>query len=480
MALGAPQPVDAVTVEDGGPAQREGDERAAGGTPPPGGAATAPARALEASHDSAAGDRAADDARSVDSSSGSTAAASDVDAGNDTASTVVLDSVSDQPDGDPGPGAAAGDQAVAAPDADVVPAPAALEPAEPAGTADPAEHAAAEPVVRSSPNPVQIATDADVAAAPALREPGAVAVPEAGATAGPATETPHETASALPAVQPADAPADTPVDPGPVGTTETADSGGAVRPRVAAAVARAAGPRAHAPSVAGPDALRTVDPSEPAVGVDEPAVAAGADVDDDPVAEGPVVRGDDPGPDGAPAVAAVPDDEESEAAPVAEPGRGVPRLVTALLGLAALALAIAAVVLFLRLRSDHADDAAREQALSAARQSALNLSSISSATVARDIARVLDGSTGQFREDFAARTTELTSLLKDNDVSASGTVLDAGIERADRDSATALVVVDSTVKNKAVPDGRVNHYRMKVQVDKVKDQWLTSSLSFVG
>lgn len=147
---------------------------------------------------------------------------------------------------------------------------------------------------------------------------------------------------------------------------------------------------------------------------------------------------------------------------------------------ALLALAVLAGYLGYRVQQADAREQARQQALTAARQSALNISSISTQNFAQNVAAVLDGATGQFRQDFSARTGQLEQLLKDNDVSATGSVLEAALQRADRNSATALVVVDSTVKNKQVPEGRTNNYRMKIQVEKVGDRWLTSSLEFVA
>lgn len=143
-------------------------------------------------------------------------------------------------------------------------------------------------------------------------------------------------------------------------------------------------------------------------------------------------------------------------------------------------LTAAAGFLLYQVRSAQLDEQARQQALTAARQSAINISSISTNDFAAGVARVLDGATGQFRQDFSARTGELQQLLKDNNVSAQGNVLEAGLVRSDRRSATALVAVDSTVKNKQVPTGRVNNYRMKLQLEKVGDHWLTSSLEFVA
>lgn len=150
------------------------------------------------------------------------------------------------------------------------------------------------------------------------------------------------------------------------------------------------------------------------------------------------------------------------------------------LALASTVLLVAVVLLGLQVRADSLDDNAREAGLTAARQSALNLTSIDQEDFDGDVARVLDGATGEFRQDFQARSADLQTLLDENEVSAEGTVLEAAIIRSDRQSATVLVVVDSTVSNSAAPEGRVNSYRMRLEVERVGDSWLTSQLEFVG
>jgi Mce-associated membrane protein len=143
-------------------------------------------------------------------------------------------------------------------------------------------------------------------------------------------------------------------------------------------------------------------------------------------------------------------------------------------------LAVAAVVLGLQLRGHAQEQEARDDALRAARQSAINLTSIDAEQFDEAVEAVLDGATGDFRREFEANSEDLQQLLRDNEVSASGKVLDAGLVRSDKSNATALVVVDSTVENTASPEGRVNTYRMQIEVEKVDGEWLTSSLRFVG
>jgi Mce-associated membrane protein len=155
------------------------------------------------------------------------------------------------------------------------------------------------------------------------------------------------------------------------------------------------------------------------------------------------------------------------------------RLLIALSVVGLLLLAAAAAVV-LQLRSYERVDDAREAAVQAAQQSALNLTSIDKDDFAADVQRVLEGATGSFKTDFEGRSKQLATVLNENQVVSEGKVIDAGLVRFDARNATALVVVDSNVKNTAVPEGRVNTYRMRLTLERQGDRWLTSMLEFVG
>ncbi len=150
------------------------------------------------------------------------------------------------------------------------------------------------------------------------------------------------------------------------------------------------------------------------------------------------------------------------------------------LGLLLALLAVTALVLGLRVRDARAADERREDALRYAQQMALNLTSISVQELDTDIEQVLDGATGEFEEDFARRSDNLREVLTTNEVVSEGKVLEAALVRADEDTATALVVVDATVRNAQNPQGGVNTYRMKLELERQGDRWLTSLLEFVG
>ena len=162
--------------------------------------------------------------------------------------------------------------------------------------------------------------------------------------------------------------------------------------------------------------------------------------------------------------------------------RGSSTRTRTVFALASFCVLLAAVGVFLGLQLRTYSDAqdARTDALRAARQSAVNLTSIDSAKLDEAVTRVLEGATGDFRKEFEENSGNLKDLLTKNEVSAQGEVIEAGLVRSDRSNASALVVVDSTVKNTASPEGRVNTYRMQIEVQRVDGRWLTSSLRFVG
>ncbi|MGW1881533.1 hypothetical protein [Streptomyces sp. NPDC001970] len=123
----------------------------------------------------------------------------------------------------------------------------------------------------------------------------------------------------------------------------------------------------------------------------------------------------------------------------------------------------------------------RHQAiLAAARQSALNFTSLDHRHYSRDSANVLKGATGEFREQFAAQTAELTKLVAANKSVSEGQVLEAGIARADERTARVLVVADSKVTNVAAPEGQARTYRLQLDLVLENGRWLTSDVEFVG
>ena len=127
-------------------------------------------------------------------------------------------------------------------------------------------------------------------------------------------------------------------------------------------------------------------------------------------------------------------------------------------------------------------DAARQNALAAARQTTVDFVSISAATVDRDLQRIAAGATGDFKDEFTRGLTQVRTAVVENKVSSTGSVLRAALVSGDRDSAVVLVAIDASVKNTGAPDGRISHYRIQVDlaVDPSSGRWLVSRLQFVG
>lgn len=125
-------------------------------------------------------------------------------------------------------------------------------------------------------------------------------------------------------------------------------------------------------------------------------------------------------------------------------------------------------------------DNARQQALAAARQDTVDFVSISAATVDRDLQRISERATGEFKDEFTQDMAQVRAAVVENKVDSRGSALRAAIVSASRRTAVVLVAVDATVKNTNAPDGRLSHYRIQVTMANHSGRWLISQLTFVG
>ncbi|MEU5545792.1 hypothetical protein AB0G85_25860 [Streptomyces sioyaensis] len=133
-----------------------------------------------------------------------------------------------------------------------------------------------------------------------------------------------------------------------------------------------------------------------------------------------------------------------------------------------------------RLYQQHGEEQRNQDILAAARQSAVNFTSLDYRHYDRDSKNVLKGATGDFKEQFTAQTKELTKLVADNKSVSEGHALEAGIAKAGDTSAQVLVVADSRVTNVAAPQGQARNYRLQLDLVLEGGRWLTSNVEFVG
>ena len=166
----------------------------------------------------------------------------------------------------------------------------------------------------------------------------------------------------------------------------------------------------------------------------------------------------------------------------AEPVRQVPVRAAALAALALAAVAALVVISMTVPRVSAAGDRdqQRTEVLEAARQQAVNFTTLDYQHLDRDLGRVLAGATGDFRAQFEEGTKDLSQLVTANQAVSEGEVLEAGIVSDDADSARVLVVADSTVTNSAGADPQRRHYRLQMDLVHRGDRWLVSDLQFVG
>ncbi|WP_369386412.1 hypothetical protein AB5J72_01490 [Streptomyces sp. CG1] len=159
---------------------------------------------------------------------------------------------------------------------------------------------------------------------------------------------------------------------------------------------------------------------------------------------------------------------------------GRARLLSAGLVAATVLTTALCVWLGLKLSDQSAAQQRRQDILAAARQSALNFTSLDYRHYDQDSRTVLQGATGDFKRQFAAQTEQLTKLVVENKSVSEGQVLEAGIVRSDARSARVLVVADSKVTNTAAPEGQARTYRVQLDLVRVGGRWLTSDVAFVG
>ncbi|HET9874321.1 MAG TPA: hypothetical protein VFQ37_00945 [Mycobacterium sp.] len=115
----------------------------------------------------------------------------------------------------------------------------------------------------------------------------------------------------------------------------------------------------------------------------------------------------------------------------------------------------------------------------AARQGVINMTSLDFHHVEEDVQRVLDSSTGDFKDDFERQAADFTTVVTKSQVVSEGTVNLAAVESMDSDSAVVLVSATSHVTNSAGAKEEPRIWRLRVTVAKEGDQIKMSKLLHV-
>jgi Mce-associated membrane protein len=117
--------------------------------------------------------------------------------------------------------------------------------------------------------------------------------------------------------------------------------------------------------------------------------------------------------------------------------------------------------------------------IAGARQGVVNMFSLDFNRGKEDVQRVIDSSTGQFRDDLQQRAKDFTTVVEQSKVVTQGTVNAAAVQSVDGNSALVLVAASSRITNAAGAKDERRSWRLKVTVTEEGGQYKMSKLEFV-
>jgi len=171
-------------------------------------------------------------------------------------------------------------------------------------------------------------------------------------------------------------------------------------------------------------------------------------------------------------------DQVHEAGQPDDGPRPARRVLIAGLAVLAVLVGLNGVLGYRDYQSRHADQV-RSEMVEAARQGAINLTTIDHEHVDDDVQRILDSSTGSFRDDFAARAKPFSEAARRAQSKSVGTVTEAGLESVGGDEGRVLVAMTVMTSNRGVPEQQPQGWRMRVTVIRVDDESKVSKVEFV-
>lgn len=171
-------------------------------------------------------------------------------------------------------------------------------------------------------------------------------------------------------------------------------------------------------------------------------------------------------------------------APAPAQPRRLPPREAILAGVAAALIAglLAATGLMLWGHRQAADERQRNaEFAAAARQGVVNLMAIDYTTAEDSVKRVLDGSTGTFRDNFAETAQDFATALREEKVVTTAVVNDVAVETMTADSAVVLVSATSRREGSAAPKDQQQPrvWRVVVTLERDAGQIKMSGVEFV-
>jgi Mce-associated membrane protein len=182
-----------------------------------------------------------------------------------------------------------------------------------------------------------------------------------------------------------------------------------------------------------------------------------------------------PGPDrGGPPVTAV----ASKAGPGPDRG-GLAVTAVAVLSTVVVALVVSGAVLLILRHNLRHDQDVRQDVLNAARQQALNMTTLDARTLDADYERMLAGTVDPLRADLERNRADARQALATSRGVSSGTVTDAGLVEMQGDRASAVVIVDAVQTNTVTRSSISHRFRFQLDLTRQGGRWLVANLESV-
>lgn len=121
----------------------------------------------------------------------------------------------------------------------------------------------------------------------------------------------------------------------------------------------------------------------------------------------------------------------------------------------------------------------RQAMVQAARDGALSLTTIDYEHVDENVQRILDASTGSFRDDFEQRAKPFADAARQAQSKSVGTVAAAGVESGTGDEGQVLLAMTVMTSNRGVPEQQPKSWRIRVTVTAADAGYKVSRVEFV-
>lgn len=122
---------------------------------------------------------------------------------------------------------------------------------------------------------------------------------------------------------------------------------------------------------------------------------------------------------------------------------------------------------------------AGQAALAAAQHYAVTLTTLDTNDIDSNYQQVIDGATGDFRDQFSKGSAQLRQLLVDNRAMGEGIVVSAAVKSMTKTEVHVLLFVDQSITNAVNPIPRIDRSRVEMTMELVDNRWLASRVEMI-